>query len=61
MPKAKKLERLSINHDKNKQNVYVFWIDGVTSGTISLTPEEAIAIGEVGQMAKVYREETKGA
>jgi hypothetical protein len=53
---TKKLDRLSIYHDQNKNGVFLHWIDGLTSVTLHLTPEQAIAVGDVGNMAKVYRE-----
>lgn len=50
-------EKLTVNHVKDRNTVFVFFYDGNLSGTIEITPEQAIAIGDVGEMAKVYREE----
>lgn len=50
-------ERMTVNHVKERHSVFVCLYDGVLSGTLEITPEQAIAIGEYGQMAKVYREE----
>lgn len=52
-------ERLSANHVKQRNTVFVYFYDGNLSGSIEITPEQAIAIGQVGEMAKVYREEMK--
>lgn len=52
-------ERMSVHHDKEKNTVFLCVYDGVLSGTVTMTPEQAIAIGEVGEMDKVYREETE--
>jgi hypothetical protein len=55
----RRLFQVSVTHDKSKHEVFVHWIDGVTSGTISLTPEEATSIGRVGEMARAYRDDVK--
>lgn len=52
-------ERLTVNHVKDRNTVFVCVYDGNLSGTLEITPEQAIAIGDVGEMAKVYREEMK--
>lgn len=52
-------ERLTVNHMKDRHAIFVCFYDGNLSGTITITPEQAIAIGEYGNMAKVYREEIK--
>jgi hypothetical protein len=49
-------ERLTVNHSKDRNMVFVSFYDGNLSGTLEITPEQAIAIGDVGNMAKVYRE-----
>lgn len=51
------MERLQVVHDKNNDTVWIAWIDEKTSGTMTLTPEEAESIGAVGTMAKVTREQ----
>jgi hypothetical protein len=54
-----KLFRLSVQHDQSKHDVFVHWIDGVTSGTLRLTAEQAMSIGTVGRMALAAREEAE--
>jgi hypothetical protein len=54
-------ERMTVNHIKHRDTVFVCFYDGCLSGTMELTPEQAIAIGEYGNMAKAYREAMKGA
>lgn len=50
-------ERLTVNHIKERNSVFVCFYDGNLSGSMEITPEQAMAIGDVGNMAKVYREE----
>lgn len=52
-----KMDRLTVNHSKEHNSVFVCFYDGNISGSIEISPEYAIAIGDVGNMAKVYREE----
>jgi hypothetical protein len=52
-----KMDRLTVNHSKERNSVFVSFYDGNISGSIEISPEHAIAIGDVGSMAKVYREE----
>lgn len=47
-----KFERLSSAVDQGNRAVVVFWMDRCSSGSLSLTAEEAIAIGQNGQMLK---------
>jgi hypothetical protein len=48
------VERLSV-HINSNQDVFITWIDKSSSGTLTLTPAEAISIGEVGGMAKLRK------
>lgn len=50
-------DKLSVHHDKHNNTVFVCFYDGCLSGTLTITPEQAIAIGEYGNMAKVYQGE----
>lgn len=49
------MEKLSVYVD-HKQNVFITWIDLNTSGTMTISAEEAIEIGLVGKMAQARRE-----
>jgi hypothetical protein len=42
------------NHD-----VFITWIEGAASGTLTLDPEHAIEIGRWGEMAKIRGEMDK--
>lgn len=44
----------SVNVD-HTNDVFVFWLDGKTGVSLKLTPEEAIQIGEIGEMAKLRK------
>jgi hypothetical protein len=61
MPKKKKNckgpERLGVNHSKDRNSVFISFYDGVLSGTLEITPEQAINIGLMGKMAQTYREQ----
>lgn len=46
------LHSVSVDHD---QDVFVFWLDGKTGITMKMTPEEAIKIGEIGEMARLRK------
>lgn len=50
----RKLNKLSFMVDGNDE-VFVNWIDGRTGGTLTLTAEEAIELGRVGNMAYIRR------
>lgn len=50
---------MTVNHIKERNSVFVCFYDGNLSGSIEITPEQAIAIGDYGNMARVYREEMK--
>jgi hypothetical protein len=50
-------ERMTVNHIKDRDAVFICFYDGCLSGSLEITPEQAIAIGDYGNMAKVYREE----
>lgn len=52
--KKPKLNKLSVMVDQNNE-VFIHWIDTLTSGTLTLTAEEAIELGRVGNMAYVRR------
>lgn len=52
-----KMDRLTVNHIKERNSVFVCFYDGNISGSIEISPEHAMAIGDVGNMARVYREE----
>lgn len=45
-----KLDRLNVNLDHANRRVFVSWYTGAASGTITLTAEQACAIGDVGKM-----------
>jgi hypothetical protein len=49
-----RFERLSVAVDQHNRTVFVWWMDRVTSGTLTLTAAEAIAIGDQGQMLQAY-------
>lgn len=51
------MERLKVVHDNEDDTVWIAWIDEKTSGTMTLTAEEAAAIGDVGRMAQASRKE----
>lgn len=51
MTGKKALEKLNAYHDKNNSTVIVAWMDKYTSGTLVLTPDQAVSIGSVGAMA----------
>lgn len=53
-------EKVTVNHVKDRNTVFIAFYDVNVSGTLELTPEQAIAIGQVGKMAKTYREEMEG-
>lgn len=44
----------------NNQNVFLVFYDGNVSSTVTLTPDQAISVGDVGSMAK-YRMEARDA
>ena len=46
------LHSVNVDHD---QDVFVFWLDGKTGITMKMTPEEAITIGEIGEMARLRK------
>jgi hypothetical protein len=56
---APELDRLKL-YVTHQHQVMVQWIDGVTSGTITLTPEQAVEIGAMGRMAKARRGDFDG-
>ena len=49
------MERLTVmvNHT---HDVFITWIEGAASGTLTLEPEHAIEIGRWGEMAKLRKE-----
>jgi hypothetical protein len=53
------MERLQVVHDKKDDTVWIAWIDEKTSGTMTLTAEEAQSIGSVGKMAAAAKEAKK--
>lgn len=55
--KCKGPEKMTVHHNKERDAVFICFYDGVLSGTLEITPEQAIAIGEYGEMAKQYRED----
>lgn len=46
------LHSVNVDHD---DDVFVFWLDGKTGITMKMTPEEAITIGEIGEMARLRK------
>jgi hypothetical protein len=48
-------------HNDHKGGVFVSWFDKNSSGCLTLSAEEAIAIGQVGQMVKAEIEELERA
>lgn len=46
------LHSVNVDHD---EDVFVFWLDGKTGITLKMTPEEAIMIGEIGEMARLRK------
>lgn len=50
-------ERVNVVHNKNGDTVFVSFYDGSVSGTVELSPEQAISIGQVDEMAKASRNE----
>jgi len=44
----------SVNVD-HEHEVFAFWIEGKTGITIKMTSEEAIRIGEIGEMARIRK------
>lgn len=46
------LHSVNVDHD---QDVFVFWLDGKTGITMKMSPEEAITIGEIGEMARLRK------
>jgi hypothetical protein len=50
-------ERLTVHHNKERHSVFVCFYDGNLSGTMEITPEQAIAIGDYGNMAQQYRKD----
>lgn len=56
MPKKKpELVKLQVYIDHNNE-VFITWIDGRSSGTLTLTAEEAIELGRWGKMAGIRRD-----
>jgi hypothetical protein len=47
------LHSINVDHDND---VFMFFIDGRTGITIKLTPEEAIKIGEIGELASLRKQ-----
>jgi hypothetical protein len=46
------LHSVNVDHD---EDVFVFWLDDKTGITMKMTPEEAITIGEIGEMARLRK------
>lgn len=46
------LHSVSVDHD---DDVFVFWLEEKTGITMKMAPEEAIAIGEIGEMARLRK------
>lgn len=46
------LHSVNVDHDND---VFVFWLDGKTGITMKMTPQEAITIGEIGEMARLRK------
>lgn len=53
--KTPKLYKLQVYVDLNNE-VFITWIDGRTSGTLTLTAEEAVELGRWGKVAGLRRE-----
>lgn len=51
------MKRLQVHHNKENDTVFVSWYEDKVSGTLELTAEEAEAIGAVGTMAKLSKEQ----
>lgn len=52
------MRKISVNVD-HRNRVFVVWHDTYTSGTLTFTPDEAIAIGHMGRMAEMRASETE--
>lgn len=46
------LHSVNVDHDND---VFVFWLDDKTGITMKMTPQEAITIGEIGEMARLRK------
>jgi hypothetical protein len=46
------LHSVNVDHDND---VFVFWLDSKSGTTMKMTPEEAIMIGEIGEMARLRK------
>lgn len=46
------LHSVNVDHDND---VFVFWLDDKTGITMKMTPEDAIKIGEIGELARLRK------
>lgn len=56
MKRRSGFERLSATADQHNGRVFIAWAAGPVSGTLSLTADEAIAVGDVGAALKATQQ-----